>query len=229
MAVSRSRAALEESVEKPPRRVPAQRSRTRERHIERIVGVATKLFASNGFDNTGMASLCDALDMGRGHLYNLIGTKENLLWLIFDRLTSDLIEEAEQIRQLGAPPPERLRLYMRHLIEYCARRTDEVHMVRVERRALSPEHQRLGKATQRKYQGMWEDALREGNETGDFDVSDPKLLAMGLLGMCNETHVWFHTRGRLGAEQIADAYADAVLAGIQARPRLVKSTSKRAR
>ena len=107
---------------------------------------------------------------------------------------------------------------MRHLLQQCATRTDEIHVLLVERRAISPEHQRIGRAAQREYQTMWEEVLREGTASGDFHVNDPRLLALGIIGMCNETHVWFRRNGVLSAEQIADAYADMVLGGIEPRP-----------
>ena len=57
--------------------------------------------------------------------------------------------------------------------------------------------------------------VAEGLKSGVFVSSgSPKLIVAGILGMCNWSHRWFKSNGRLHASEIAEIFADMVLNGI---------------
>ena len=57
--------------------------------------------------------------------------------------------------------------------------------------------------------------IREGRLAGLFaSQGSDKIIAAGILGMCNWSHRWFTPEGSLKASDIATVFADMVLSGI---------------
>lgn len=190
------------------------RARRRQELIDEIVDTAAPLFARKGYAETGVAELCETLGMARGHLYHLIGSKENLLKLIHQRFIDLLHDAAVEISRTDAPPAERLRLITRHLMRTIADHQDYVWVFFTEGRALSPDSREEYRRKRRAYQEIVESIIDEGQAAGQFVEGRPRLLALALLGMANESYQWLDPRGAQTPEQIADLFADVFLQGI---------------
>ena len=55
-----------------------------------IVDTSAAVFARRGYHATGIMDLCAANDLGKGSLYHYIGSKEELLVAIHDRVMDEL-------------------------------------------------------------------------------------------------------------------------------------------
>jgi tetracycline repressor-like protein len=60
-----------------------------------------------------------------------------------------------------------------------------------------------------------ERVLARGNDEGSLTVPDPRLSALGLLGMANYSYTWYDPAGRRTPEEIADRFADDFLRGVE--------------
>ncbi len=58
----------------------------------KVLQVATKLFAENGFENTSMANICDEANVSKGLIYHHFKSKESILIEIFTNVTNQMIE-----------------------------------------------------------------------------------------------------------------------------------------
>jgi hypothetical protein len=61
--------------------------------------------------------------------------------------------------------------------------------------------------------------VAEGKFRSDLD---PRIVSLGILGMCAWVHQWYRPGGRFTAEQIAAIFSELVLDGL-----LVTSDSRR--
>lgn len=199
------------------KRAPTPRAVKRDGQLGLVVDAAATQFARNGYGNSGVAELCETLGMGRGQLYNLIGSKENLLRLIHVRVIEPIIEEAERVIQLDLPADERLRMVIRQLMEVIAEREDHVWVFFNEWRVLDPENRMTYRRRRRHYQDLVEAIVQEGVARGEFEVAEPRLVVLGLLGMANFSYQWLRPDGRLTPAEIADVFCDTVLEGIVRR------------
>ena len=106
----------------PARAAAPALSRTERRRreaIERVLAVATKLFAERGFAETSMAAIADAADVSVGTLYNLFESKDALYLelvrseaqLFRDRLTPVLVSAGAPDAVLDRFLEELLRLF----------------------------------------------------------------------------------------------------------------------
>src|SRR6266436_631055 len=75
-----------------------------------IVDTSAKVFAQRGYHATSTAELCEANGMGKGALYYYIGSKEQLLAAIHDRVMDEVMLGADRVSLAGGTPTEQLVL-----------------------------------------------------------------------------------------------------------------------
>lgn len=182
-----------------------------------IVDAAAKLFADKGYNATGMAELCDALGLGRGVLYYYIGSKEQLLGWIHDRVMDELLHSAQAaLRQAGDDPKRRLHALGVDLLRIIAAFPDHVWVFLHEWPSLSGTAAEEFRRKRHQYEAIVEGVLRDGVTAGQFVIPDLRLTVLAWLSLHNYTYQWFRQSGRLDSRAIADAYHALFLNGIAA-------------
>src|SRR3954470_7084344 len=73
-----------------------------------IVDTSARVFAKSGYHGTGIAELCEANDLGKGALYHYIGSKEELLAAIHDRVMDEVLASSDRVGTAGGTPTDRL-------------------------------------------------------------------------------------------------------------------------
>src|SRR5581483_4880109 len=91
-----------------------------------IVDTSAHLFARNGYHATGIAELCEANDLGKGALYHYIGSKEELLAAIHDRVMEEISAGAERAVSGEGRASEKLARLGEELLEVIYRLPDHV-------------------------------------------------------------------------------------------------------
>ena len=87
-------------------------------HVRRqtIIDTSAHVFAKNGYHATGVAELCDANELGKGALYHYIGSKEELLAAIHDRVMDEVMLSADRVTDAGGSPSEQLEMLGEELV-----------------------------------------------------------------------------------------------------------------
>jgi AcrR family transcriptional regulator len=196
------------SATKTPTKGAAQTSQR-----ERLVRVAAKLFAKNGYHATGVAQLGDAMGLGRGALYHHMGDKENLLEEISIRHVEQMVEFGETVLADDLTPPEQIRALSRKLMETIMANLDEITVFFREVHSLRGKTRRHVFEQRERYEAIWRTVLDQGVERGYFRMGGP-LVTKSLLGMHNYSYVWISKSGELSAAEMADVFCDLVLPGL---------------
>jgi AcrR family transcriptional regulator len=166
-----------------------------------------------------MTELCDAVGLGRGNLYYYIGSKEQLLGWIHDRVMDELLNSAtETLAQSSSDPANRLRALGADLLRIIAAFPDHVWVFLHEWPALSGDNATEFRRKRHEYEDLVEGILREGVAEGTFEIADVKLTVLAWLGLHNYTYQWFRQSGRLDPQAIADAYHTLFMTGIALDP-----------
>ena len=184
---------------------------------DEIVDTAAKLFASQGYDATGVAELGDAVGLGRGALYYYIESKENLLALIHDRVIVEVLAAGEESVALGVPASDRLRALGRRLVNIIASYPDHVWVFLHEFRSLQGQAAEDFRTSRRAFERAIERILIDGVDAGEFEIANTRLAALGWLGLHNYTYIWYHTGGPFTPDLIAENFADIFIRGVKAR------------
>ena len=203
----------------------ALRSAKWHRRREDIIDRSAKLIARRGYHATSTTELCEANHLGKGALYYYIGSKEQLLAAIHDRVMDEVMLGAARVEQAGGSPTEQLTMLGDELLNVIAEYPDHVWVFLHEFPALTGENATQFRARRREYERRVEVVLEAGIESGDFRPLDSKLTARAWLGMHNYTYLWLKAGGRLSASQVAELFADIFVRGIVSSGHQLESRS----
>ena len=191
------------------------RSEKWEARRQAIVDTSAQVFARTGYHGTGIAELCAANDLGKGALYHYIGSKEELLAAIHDRVMDEVMVGADRVAEADGSPSDRLTMLGAELLDVIHRYPDHVWVFLHEFTALTGERAEQFRKRRQEYERQVEDVLRAGVESGEFRDLDPWLTARAWLGMHNYTYLWLKPDGRLSARDVAQPFAEIFTRGIQ--------------
>ena len=68
----------------------------------------------------------------------------------------------------------------------------------------------------RQYEDHLESILRAGVASGQFDVSDTKIVTLAIIAMLTGVNTWFRAEGRLSLDQVVQQYGDMVRRAVAA-------------
>ncbi len=179
-----------------------------------IIDTSAPVFARHGYHATGIMELCAANDLGKGALYHYIGSKEELLAAIHDRVMDEVMLGADRVADAGGSPSERLAMLGHELLDVIHRYPDHVWVFLHEFPALPGERAEQFRKRRRRYEQRVEAVLQAGVESGEFRDLEPRLTAMAWLGMHNYTYLWLKAGGRLSARDVAKPFAEIFMRGI---------------
>ena len=192
----------------------SRRSQRWESRREAIIDTSARLFARQGYHATGIMELCAANDLGKGALYHYIGSKEELLAAIHDRVMDEVMVGATRAEEAGGSPSQQLVLLGSELLDVIHRYPDHVWVFLHEFPALTGARAERFRSRRGEYEGCVERVLRAGIESGEFRNVDPWLTARAWFGMHNYTYLWLKPGGRLDARVVAQPFADIFMRGI---------------
>jgi TetR/AcrR family transcriptional regulator, cholesterol catabolism regulator len=181
-----------------------------------IVDTSAPLFAKNGYHATGITELCEANDLGKGALYHYIGSKEELLAAIHDRVIDEVMLGADRVAEAGGTPSAQLEMLGEELLDVIHRYPDHVWVFLHEFPALTGERAARFRQRRRGYEQRVEAVFQAGVESGEFRELDPWLTTRAWLGMHNYTYLWLKPGGTLSARDVAKPFAEIFMRGIVA-------------
>ena len=179
-----------------------------------IVDASAHVFAKRGYHATGIVELCEVNGLGKGAFYHYIGSKEELLAAIHDRVMDEVMLGADRVAAAGGAPSAQLAMLGDELLDVIHRYPDHVWVFLHEFPALTAERADQFRTRRREYERRIEAVLQAGTDTGEFRDVDPWLTARAWLGMHNYTYLWLKSGGSVSARDVAKPFADIVLRGI---------------
>jgi len=182
---------------------------------EAIIDTSARQFARGGYHATSLTELCEANDLGKGALYHYIGSKEELLAAIHDRVMDEVLLGADRVREAGGSPSQQLAMLGDELLDVIHRYPDHVWVFLHEFPALTGERAEKFRQRRGEYERRVEEVLAAGVESGEFRDLDPWLTARAWLGMHNYTYLWLKAGGRLSARDVAKPFAEIFMRGIE--------------
>ena len=193
---------------------PSRRSSKWQARREAIIDTSARVFARRGYHATGIAELCTENDLGKGALYHYIGSKEELLAAIHDRVMDEVMLGADRVATAGGSPSRQLAKLGDELLEVIHRYPEHVWVFLHEFPALTGERAERFRRRRREYERRVEAVLQAGVDSGEFRDLDPWLTARAWLGMHNYTYLWLRVEGRLTARDVAKPFAEIFMRGI---------------
>ena len=121
-----------------------------------IIDTSARVFARGGYHATGITELCTANELGKGALYHYIGSKEELLAAIHDRVMDEVMVGADRVAEGGSPSQQ-----LDHARRRAARRDPPLPRSRLGLPARVPgAHRRAGRAVRERRQSTSDGSRR---------------------------------------------------------------------
>jgi AcrR family transcriptional regulator len=199
------------------RRDATQATSKRERITQQaIVAAAARLFAQKGFGATSLEDIADVLGATKGALYYHVKNKEEILRLIYLMVLTVCEEPLRRIVEADSLPQEKLRRAVEHQTTIAADRSPAMTVFFHEQHHLTGPFAKEILLRRKAYERYFERIIEEGQQAGLFKSElDPKIVAFGLLGMCNSLSQWYRASGSYTPQHIADMFKSIFVTGLE--------------
>jgi AcrR family transcriptional regulator len=180
-----------------------------------ILKAAAGAFKRLGYHGATLEEIAAALDMKKGNLYYYFRSKEEILFACHQYSVERLLEVLDAVEQSDMPPAQKLR---RLLLAFVHTILDDLHgtALFLDIKALGPRHLRQAIARRDQFDRGFRRVIQQGVDWGTFDPKvDPKLLSFAMLGAVNWIPRWFSPDGPARSDEIADQFADYLIAGLR--------------
>lgn len=181
-----------------------------------ILKSAAAAFRKLGYHGATVEQIAAALHMKKGNLYYYFHNKEEILFACHEYSLERLLGILDQVEKSDLLPDEKMRLLISAGVHTIL---DELHgtALFLDLEALSPPHLKTIVAGRDRFDQGLRRLLDEGVRAGVFDKGDIKLRSFAILGALNWIPRWYNPDGPASSQEIADRFADFLLAGLRPR------------
>jgi len=172
-----------------------------------ILSAALDAFYEKGFHGASVRDIARRVGVTVPALYYHFDSKEGLLVALVELGTGDVLARARAADDAGdGDPARRLTNVVTAIV---LRMTDRARLAAIEGEAryLTAENYERYRTVRKGIETIVLDIVRDGVESGAFDVDDPAEITRAVLGMCQAIPRWYHAEGELGPEAVAAKYA----------------------
>ena len=138
--------------------------RVRERR-DRLINAAIAVFIEKGFHKATVRDIGRAADMTQGTIYNYVSSKDDILYLVCDRIVAEYNEQARRALDTSDDPVGRVRSSVRAISQVMYRHRREILLIYQDSHLLDKRSRRVILARVEEFIGMFEriisDAARE--------------------------------------------------------------------
>jgi len=152
--------------------------------------------------------------MAKGNLYYYFRNKEEILYVCHDYSLDVILKELKAVEQSPLPPDRQMH---RLVVSFVHLFIDVLHGTAwtLEVEALSKLLLRKIIAKRDRIDKGFRRILTNGMRSGVFVERDPKLLSFVIFGAINWIPRWYDPAGRATSHEIAQVFADCLVAGLQ--------------
>lgn len=142
-----------------------------------LVAAAVRVFKEKGFHDTTVRDIGREAGMTQGTIYNYVGCKDDILYLVCDQIVSEYQEETRKALDNSADPRTRVHSAVRALCEVMIKHQDEVLLTYQDSHLLDARSRRVIFARVEEFIGMFETILADAARELGRPLPDPHLAA----------------------------------------------------
>lgn len=199
-----------------PSTTRAARTNPRRELVEReIMEQATRLFAEKGLASTTLQDIADATGLTRPAMYHYVKNKDEL----FARLVSEIAEEPAVLlhdinQRTDLDPAAKVREMATSLAVHQMQTQDRFRLLIRSEAELPAALAETYLQSRRRVLRELTAAMNGGVAAGVFRAADPRVSALGIIGMLNWI-AWWHRPGDADADRdIAQQLADMAVSAV---------------
>ncbi len=208
------------SAERLPVRTRQIKSATKDAGLVRerrelLIGAAIRVFIEKGFHNATVRDIGRAAGMTQGTIYNYVRSKDDILYLVCDRIVAEYQEETRKALDSSHDPVARVRSAVRAVCEVMYKHQEEILLIYQDSHLLEPRSLRVILARVEEFIGMFETIIAEAARQVGVPVRNMHLAAhiVTFLPVMIALRRWSLYRN-LTHEQVVDGLTDFLVRGL---------------
>jgi AcrR family transcriptional regulator len=187
---------------------------------KQIIEGAIKVFTAKGFHNATVREIAEEAGLTMGTLYNYIATKEDIIYMVYDYITSILRQEVTEAIDGIFNPKKKLKAALRQNLKTVYQHQDVIMFIYKSSSFLDREslHEVLERETE--YIELFEDLLRNYFQGKKVDEKRLKLAAdlLTYIPVIVTFRRWSLRRRFESMDEVMKRILDFVLQGIEFIP-----------
>ncbi|WP_417319407.1 TetR/AcrR family transcriptional regulator [Emcibacter sp.] len=178
---------------------------------------AANLFAEKGYARTSISELATACNASKSWLYHYYPSKEAILYDIMSYHVGELLECAQECRDMDGSPRERFRQLVRRFMSIYIEAGSQHVILLNDIGCLPADQQRQIQDLQDEVIAIVLELICQVNPALSDNKKFKKPVTMALMGMINWTYTWFDEKGPINEQQFADLAVDLFLNGLMSK------------
>ncbi|GBF35127.1 transcriptional regulator [Desulfocucumis palustris] len=186
-----------------------------ERAAERklnIIRTAARLFSEKGYHEATVEDIAKELKYTKGSIYYYIQSKQDLLFECHDLAMNMLMASIDKIKESGLAPDLMLKEVIKGHVEIMVGELNLINVSLASDFLLQDEYAEIIVKKRDLYEESIKKIIVEGIKQGIFKPVPEKMVIFLIMGAINWISRWFSEKGPLSKEEIAQFYADYLLA-----------------
>jgi AcrR family transcriptional regulator len=184
-----------------------------------ILQHALTLFDRQGFANTSLDDIARETGVKREAIYYYFKNRAEILLYIIRPQSEALVSGLKTILDSEIDPASKLyeaiRNHLQRFDRHCLEMTISLRDIYLED---AKDVRREMDQTWRRYESMWTRLIADGQASGAFArCGDPKMVAFGILGMCNWLARWYDPRKSVSVDELIETYFGMLAHGLVGR------------
>lgn len=190
--------------------------RPSKRRRQEVIDVAARIFNEKGYEATSIQEIAEDVGILKGSLYYYIDTKEDLLFGVIKEAYDAALNLIERLERSDGGALELVEALVHGHAEVFSKNYVQSSVFFREFRALSGERQKTIREAADVYSRFLISQIRRGQRSGEIKSEvNPRLAAIGIIGMMNSMAFWYRPDGPNSAAQIGREFSRLVVGGLQ--------------
>lgn len=185
---------------------------------ERILREAAKLFFEYGYLQTSVDAIAERLGATKPFVYYHFNSKADILVEICERSNRDALAAAESAMSAQGSPRVRLEQFLREFTDVVLKQHQLVAIYFREQISLPKDAADRINHMRKLIDSHLSSLLREGIDSGDFLIEDPRMGALVIAGMSSYAFAWYREQGRLDQKEVTNRIVKMALKLVSASP-----------
>lgn len=173
---------------------------------ERIIRVGTHLMGKNGFHGTSLQMIADGAGVSKSTIVHYFASKEGVLVAILDlhmpRISNNLIPLVSATNMSGT---EKLRKFIDYHIDQLEKKWETVNLFVSQSQYLDKYNRNRFATMHSNYWNHVAEIIAQiQDEKQGFANLDPKIVAIGIIGMLSWIGLWFRKNGKYDIRYVGE-------------------------
>ncbi|MBB6173950.1 AcrR family transcriptional regulator [Nocardiopsis mwathae] len=183
---------------------------------DRLLSVATRLFAERGYERTSVREIVEAAGVTKGAMYHYYASKDDLLFAVYQRVLAMQTRRLEELAEAEGPIEERLRAAAADVVHTTVENLEDTVIFQRSLHMLSPERQSEVRKERRRYHERFRDMIEEGRQSGAFRTDIPAdIVVTQYFGAVHHLGMWYRPDGELSGAAVGAHFADLLLQSLR--------------